>query len=426
MPDRLIVLIFKYFCSSIFFSMEYQQHTLNNGIRIVHYFQPGSVAHCGLLINAGSRDEQDHERGLAHFIEHVFFKGTQKRRAYHILGRLDDVGGELNAYTTKEETCIHASVLIGDYQRAVELIHDIVFHSVFPDKELEKEKEVIVDEINSYKDTPSELIFDEFEELLYPNDPMGYNILGTPEHLQTFTRTHAETFIRNNYHTDQMVFCSAGNIPFRKVVSLCEKYFGAEAPSYRTTPRPRVVPYRVERRTDVKDTHQCHVVMGNVAYDNLNPKRLGLHLLNNILGGPGMNSRLNIILRERNGIAYNVESSYTPCFGTGIFTLYFGTDVENLDRSMSLIHKELVGFCQRPLTTIQLHKAVRQLKGQIMIGAENVENQMLSIGKSMLVYNKVDSLSEVCRKIDQISAADLQEIANEIFDPAQLSMLIYK
>ncbi len=406
--------------------MEYQIHTLNNGIRLVHCFNPGPVAHCGIIINTGSRDEQDHERGLAHFIEHVFFKGTKKRRAYHILGRLDDVGGELNAYTTKEETCIHASFLTGDFQRALELVFDITFHSVFPEKELEKEKEVIVDEINSYKDNPSELIFDEFEELLFPNDPMGYNILGTPEHLQSFTRGHVEEFIRNNYHTDQMVFCSAGNIPFKRVVALCEKYFGSVAANYRQSQRAAVVPYRVERRTVVKDTHQCHVVMGNVAYDYHHPKRLGLHLLNNILGGPGMNSRLNMVLRERNGIAYNVESSYSPCHGTGVFTVYFGTDAENLDRSMGLINKELLKFCQVPLSLVQLHKAVRQFKGQIVIGAESLENQMLSVGKSLLIYNKVDSIEEVCKKIDQISAVDLQEIANEVFDPAKLSMLIYK
>ncbi len=406
--------------------MEYQIHNLYNGIRLVHCPGSGSVAHCGLIVNAGSRDEKDHERGLAHFIEHVFFKGTKKRRAYHILSRLDDVGGELNAYTTKEETCVHASVLVDDFQRAVELIYDIVFHSVFPAKELEKEKEVIIDEINSYKDTPSELIFDEFEELLFPNDTMGYNILGTPEHLQSFTKDDVECFIRNNYHTDQMVFCTAGNIPFKKVVALCAKYFGNIVPNYRTTNRAAVVPYRTERRTIHKDTHQCHVVMGNVAYDNHDHKRLGMHLLNNILGGPGMNSRLNIVLRERNGIAYNVESSYSPCHGTGIFTLYFGTDAENLHRSMTLINKELLNFCLHRLTPIQLHKVTRQFKGQIMIGAENIENQMLSVGKSLLIYNKVDSLAQVCQKIDQISAAELQDIANEIFDPAKLSMLIYK
>jgi predicted Zn-dependent peptidase len=403
-----------------------QRHTLSNGIRIVHREQQGAVAHCGMVINTGSRDEMEHEQGLAHFIEHVLFKGTVKRRAYHVLSCLENVGGELNAYTTKEETCIHASFLVGDYSRALELISDITFNSVFPEKELEKEKEVVIDEINSYKDTPSEMIFDDFEAMIFPNNPMGYNILGTPDHLQSFTRNHIIGFMGKNYHTDQMVFSSVGNIPFRRVVSLCEKYFGSIPANLRTTSRASVVPAIKEIRSQLMDTYQGHVVMGTTAYDHHHPKRLSLYLLNNLLGGPGMNSRLSMALRERNGIAYNVESSYTPFDGTGIFTLYFGTDTVNIDRSLDLVRKELKKLCQVKLSSIQLHRSARQLKGQLVIGDESLENQMLSVGKSILLYDRADSVEELMRKIDAITSDDLLATANEIMNPDNLSLLIYK
>ncbi len=406
--------------------MDFQRHTLSNGIRIVHCHTQGAVAHCGIVINTGSRDERADQQGLAHFIEHVLFKGTSKRKAYHVLSCLENVGGELNAYTTKEETCIHASFLPGDYARAVELIADITFNSVFPEKELEKEKEVIIDEINSYKDTPSEMILDDFEAMLFPNDSMGYNILGTPAHLQSFTRGHILDFIAGNYHTDQIVFSSVGNIPFRRVVALCEKFFGGVNASYRTSGRKLVQPGDRVLRTETMDTYQGHVVMGCKAYDHHHKQRLVLYLLNNMLGGPGMNSRLGLALRERNGIAYNVESSFTPFDGTGIFSIYFGTDNENIDRSLEIINKELKKLCQVPLSTLQLHRVARQLKGQIVIGAESMENQMLSVGKSILLYDKIDTIDDILQKIDCITAADLLDVANEIMQPDKLSMLIYK
>lgn len=406
--------------------MEYQQYTLNNGIKVIHSQAEGLAAHCGLFINVGSRDEYDDERGLAHYIEHVVFKGTKKRRAYHILSRLDDVGGELNAYTTKEETCIHATFLADDFHRTLELIYDIAFNSVFPIKELEKEKEVIIDEINSYKDSPSELIYDEFEELIYPNDPMGYSILGTPEHLQSFTREHILNFINRNYHTDQMVFCIVGDIPFKRAKYLCEKYFGTVATSNSSQTRQSVVAYSPKIRTIDKNTHQSHVVMGDVAYDYHDNRRLGLHLLNNLLGGPGMNSKLNMALRERNGIAYNIESAYNPYQNTGVFSIYFGADTEQTDRAITLINKELKKLCHASLTSIQLYKATRQFKGQLVLSTENGESRMLSMGKSLLVYNKVDSIKEVCKKIDSITSKELQDIANEILNPERMSTLIYK
>ncbi|MBN2743294.1 MAG: insulinase family protein [Marinilabiliaceae bacterium] len=406
--------------------MVIETHLLSNGIRIIHTHHHSPVGNCALIINTGSRDEAPNEHGMAHFIEHVIFKGTQKRKAFHILSRLDDVGGELNAYTTKEETCIYASFLKEDYDRALELIHDITFNSIFPNKELEKEKEVIVDEINSYKDSPSELIFDDFEELIYPNDPMGRNILGTAETLRTFTREDVLRFIANNYHTDQMVICSVGNIAFKRLCNLCERYFGSVKPNLRSQMRREVTPYVPQQKEVKMDTYQSHMIIGNVAYDLNHPKRLGLHLLNNILGGPGSNSRLNMSLREKNGIAYNVESSYSPYFNTGVFTIYFGTDEENLARSMRIINKELNLLRNQTMGSLQLHKAQRQLKGQMTIATENKESLMLSLGKSFLLYDKVDALETIYKKIDAITATDLMEIANDILAPEKLSYLTYR
>ncbi|WP_068471714.1 M16 family metallopeptidase [Saccharicrinis aurantiacus] len=405
--------------------MEFYTHTLENGIRIIHKPEKSEVGYCGMIINAGSRDEEEHEHGMAHFIEHVVFKGTKKRRAYHVLSRLDDVGGELNAYTTKEETCIYATYLKDDYERSMDLIADITFHSIFPEKELIKEKEVIVDEINSYKDSPAELIFDDFEELLYPNHAIGRNILGTPEMLKSFTREDIFTFMKNNYHTDQMVFCSVGSEDFKRVVRLAEKYFGHIQSNPRINKRDSIIKTSPQNITIDKDTYQSHIIIGGTAFDYKHPNRLGLHLLNNLLGGPGMNSRLNMSLREKRGIAYNIESTYTPFYGTGVFSIYLGTDKKNIDKSIRIVHKELADLRNNKLGAMQLHKAKRQLKGQIAISSENKESLMLNIAKSYLLYNKVDSLEYIYEKIDAISASDLMEIANQTFNPDQFSQLVY-
>ncbi len=406
--------------------MEIFTHTLPNGIRIIHHPTKSPVGYCGLIINTGSRDEKDDEHGMAHFIEHVIFKGTKKRKTYHILSRIDDVGGELNAYTAKEETCIYASFLKQDFERALELLHDITFNSTFPAKEIEKEKEVIIDEINSYKDNPSDLIIDDFEELVFKDDPMGRNILGTPETLEKFGRTDIERFMANNYHTDQMVLCSVGEILPSRLFKLASKYFGAVAANLRVNNRPSIIPYTPRRVDKEMDTFQSHIAIGNVAYDLNSSLRPGLLLLNNILGGPGMNSRLNMSLREKNGIAYNIESIYSPYSGTGVFSIYFGTDEENINRSLNIVYRELKKLREKSLGKLQLHNAQRQLKGQITISSENRESLMLSIGKSYLLYNRVDSLEEIYQKIDNITSADLLAIANEIFDESRLSYLIYR
>jgi predicted Zn-dependent peptidase len=423
--------ILAYRCNSLglqfnFFEMEFESITLQNGIRIVHSRTASHVAYCSMMINVGTRDEMDMEHGIAHFIEHVIFKGTKRRKAYHIMSRLEDVGGELNAYTTKEETVVHATFLKEDYHRAVELLFDILFRSTFPEKELKKEKEVVLDEINSYKDSPSELIFDDFEELVYPDHPFGRNILGTKKHLKRFTRNDIINFMERNYNTDQMVFCSMGNIPFKRVIRLAERYFGSIPSNFRKNTRIPIVDSPPIYKEVGKSTYQKHCMVGCRAYDLKHPKRIGMYLLNNILGGPGQNSRLNLALRERSGYAYNVESSYSPYSDTGLFSIYFGTDKANFQKSLDLLYYELNSIRTVKLGVQQLGKAKRQLMGQLAIALENSESLMLNVARSYMFFNTFDGLDDVYSKIESISAMELMDIANEILVPENLSTLIYK
>ncbi len=406
--------------------MDYTSMTLPNGIRLIHASVDSPVAHCGVVINTGSRDENPDEQGMAHFIEHTIFKGTAKRKAYHIISRLEDVGGEMNAYTSKEETAIHASFLCEYYERAIELFSDILIDSTFPERELKKEQEVIIDEINSYNDTPAELIFDEFEELMYEGHPMGRNILGTPELVRSFQSSDIRRFMAANYHTDQMVICSIGNIPARKFFHLAQRYFERLKTSLRHDRRVRFSTYQPKQKMVEKGTFQAHCILGGEAFDVYHPDRLPLVLLNSILGGQSGNSRLNLSLRERNGIAYNLESSYTAYSDTGTLTIYFGTDPENLDRALTLIDREIKLLQHKALGDIQLSKARKQLIGQLAMSQENHEDLMLAIGKSMLVFNKVERLEEIYKRISQISAVQLMEVANRILEPRNLTCLIYK
>jgi predicted Zn-dependent peptidase len=406
--------------------MEYLIHTLENGIRLIHHRIPGKVAHCGLIVNTGSRDEKDQEHGIAHFIEHMLFKGTSRRKAYHILSRLEDVGGELNAYTTKEETAVHASFLREDYQRALDLISDVVFNSVFPDKEIEKEQDVVIEEINSYRDSPSELIFDDFEELIFAGQPIGRSILGTAESVKSFNRKTITGFINENYCTNQMVVCSVGNIPDEKILRLFINYFSGVNAGKQSARSSREWIYRPSTLTKKMDTYQNHCIIGNLAYDLKDERRMNMFLLNNILGGQGLNSRLNMSLREKNGLAYNVESNYNPYCDTGVFSIYFGTDSQLLDKSISVAMSELKKLCTTRLGTIQLSKAKNQIKGYLARGYENYESLMLGLGKSLLVFDRAESPEDLYKKIDQVTAEDILETANDILAPDSLSMLVYK
>ncbi|HET9570420.1 MAG TPA: pitrilysin family protein [Bacteroidales bacterium] len=402
--------------------------SLPNGIRVIHRSCYGSVSCCGFTVNAGTRHERANEAGIAHFTEHLLFKGTQNRRSHHILNRMETVGGELNAYTTKEETFIYSVFLENDYERALELLTDLFFHSTFPAEEIEKERDVILDEIHSYEDSPSELIFDDYEDLLFAHHPIGRKILGTPECLKTFNQDSFEEFYKRNYTTDRIVFFSQSPIPLKKWRKLIEKHLGQIVPGATAMPQfsDKPIPRTGFKEVIEKETHQSHVIYGNRNYEFSHPNRIGMYLLNNILGGPGMNSRLNVSLRERSGLVYSVESNVTSYTDSGLFTIYFGTDPEQTDRCLTLVEKELKKLREQTLTTLQLHAAQKQLFGQMMISSEQKENGTLTMGKSMLYFNKFDSMDEVAAKVMHYTPELLREIANEILDPTSMSMLIYK
>ena len=400
---------------------------LPNGLRFVHRRTLSPVAHCGLHINTGTRDEQLAENGIVHLIEHMFFKGTSKRSAYHINNRLENVGGELNAFTTKEETVLHATVLKSDIEKAIELIADMAFRSTFPEKELVKEKEVIIDEINSYKDNPSELIFDDFDELLFAASPLGRPILGTAESLKNILPDHIKTFTAQHYRTSQMVFSTIGKFSPKRIEQLINKHFGEFENTHANNKLRQLPPaYKIFQVEKERNTFQAHCVMGNRAYSFNDKKRIGLALLTNYLGGPAANSRLNTLLREKHGLVYTIEANYTPYCDCGSATIYFGTDKGNLDQCFDLINKELTLVCTKLFGTAQLHRIKKQLLGQLSISSDNAESQMLSQGKSLTVYNSVETFEQLKAKIDALSAMELQEIANEIFSKDKLSTLIYK
>lgn len=409
--------------------MQYESISLPNGLRIIYIPSISPVSYCGFAVNAGTRDENPHQFGLAHFVEHMLFKGTRKRKSWHILNRMESVGGELNAYTTKEETFIYSISLSEDIERAMELLGDLVFNSQFPETEIEKEKEVVIDEINSYKDNPSELIFDEFENVLFQGNEMGHNILGEEESINNFTASSCHSFVNTYYTPENMIFFFYGKTSKEKINRLALKYFieNSKVKNNFTAKTRQSLPSLPSafRETADKKLYQSHVMLGGISYDYHNKKRLGLYLLNNILGGPGMNSRLNISLREKNGLVYTVESSLSSYSDTGVFSIYFGTDHESISKCLKLTYKELKKLRENQLSSSQFHAVVKQLKGQLGISCDHKENLALNMGKSFLHFKKYDNLQEVYRKIDLLDPQQLMEIANEVFDEKRLSLLIF-
>ena len=406
--------------------MEIKTHQLANGIRIIHHHVVSTVAHCGIMINTGSRDESAPEQGMAHFIEHALFKGTKKRKAFHILSRLEDVGGELNAYTTKEETWYYSSFMNEYYERSIELISDIIFNSTLPPKELEKEKDVIMDEINSYLDSPSEAIFDDYEELVYHGHPIGRNILGIKKTLLNFDSKKAKAYMQKHYNTDEMILSSVGNIDFSKLVRLAEKYLAHIPTNKRKHTRHGINGYETRELRVKKDILQTHCIIGNRAYSAQDSKARTLILLNNLLGGPGMNSRLNLSIREKYGFTYTIESNYTTYCDTGVWGIYFGTDPQTVKKTMKLIFKELKKLREVKLGPVQLQKAKQQLIGQLAIAQENNCNLMQSIAKSYHAFGRVDSIEEMNEKILAITAEEIQEVAQDVFKEDELSTIIYE
>lgn len=402
------------------------EYILPNGIKIIHKHRPGAVAHLALMINTGMRDELTDENGLAHFIEHMLFKGTKKRKAYHVLSCLENVGGELNAYTTKEETCIHASFLKEFYNKAIELISDVAFNSTFPENEVEKEKEVILDEINSYLDNPAEEIYDEFENNLYKGHEMGRNILGTTELVNKYTRNNLCCFLNSNYSTDRMVIATIGDISFEKFKNKVLTHFSDYQRVCTTFHRTRFDLQPTFNIVQERNNHLSHCIMGGLAYHIDSEKKMQMVLLNNILGGPGMNSRLNLNIREKYGFAYTIESQYNAYSDTGNFSVYMGVDPQSLDKAISLVFKELDKLKNNKLGTIQLSNAKNQLIGQLALSCESSLGELLGMTRTAFTKEGIEPIHETIRKIRNLTSCDIIEIANEVFDKNNISLLIYK
>ena len=405
--------------------MEYEVVHLPNGIRVVLQHARTPVSHACMIINAGARDEQLGRYGVAHFIEHLLFKQTERRSTNQILNRLESVGGDLNAYTTKEYTCIHASFLTPYLERTLDLFEDLFFHSVFPEHELEKEKGVIMDEMASYLDSPEESIMDDFEDQIFQGHGLGHNILGTAEDLQTLTKVDIDDFIGQNYNTHEIIIGISGNHSLKKVRSLAEKILGG-IPE-RNEPKERLAPQGIapQRLTHRKPINQTHHVMGGTAYSIHDERKTGLLLLNNLLGGMGMSSRLNLVVREKHGIAYTIESGYTPYSDTGLFHVYFGTDEEKAGKAEKLVRHELKKLRDKKLGVMQLHQAKQKFIGQIALGEENRLNLIIAVAKSLLDYGQVQTLEEVFSKIKAVDENQLLHIANEVFDESNLSSLYF-
>ena len=403
---------------------EFETYILPNGIKGIHRRTKSSIAHCALVINAGTRDERDGEYGLAHFAEHAFFKGTEHRKAYQVNCRLENRGGELNAYTTKEDTTIHATTLRSDFAKAAELIADVAFHSTFPEHELQREREVIIDEINTYKDSPVDMIFDTFEDMIFEGSELGHNILGTKASLARHNSESIKRFIARTHTTDQMVFSTIGNFSLSKVKSVAEQYFGQHVATKREFSRSKPAMVEPFERVVSKHTHQTHCIIGARAYDIHAERRLPLSLLINILGGPSANSRLNVVLREKNGLSYNTEATYTPYNDSGMVAIYFSSDHHNADHCREFIDAELRSLRSTPLTARRLAMIKRQFLAQMAISMENNEGYMLGAGKSYLVHDEIDTLEEVYRKVTAVKAEQIMEVAEEIF--AKTSTLIYQ
>ena len=404
---------------------KYNTHTLPNGLRIIHLPSSSRVVYCGYQIAAGTRNERPGEEGMAHFCEHMTFKGTKKRNALQIINALEGVGGELNAFTNKEDTTFYAAISKEHFAQAVNVLTDIVFYSQYPQQEIDKEVEVICDEIESYNDSPAELIYDEFENILFEGQPLGHNILGNAEQLRTYTTEDALRFVHRYYRPDNAIFFAYGDIDFSR---LCKMLEAPNFPKSPDIPENPATQKASTSKTITRDlgTHQAHVMLGTRAYDIHHPLRIPLYLLNNILGGPGMNARLNLSLRERNGLVYTVESTMVSYSDTGIWSVYFGCDPHDVKKCLRLVRRELDKVMQKPLSATQLKNAKRQLKGQIAIACDNHEQFALDFGKSFLHYGWEKDITHLYESIDKVTAEDIQKVANELFATDKLTTLIFK
>lgn len=410
-------------------NMKYNTATLDNGLRAIHCPSASPVVYCGYEVCAGTRDEKEGEEGMAHFCEHTTFKGTRHRSAMQILNRLESVGGDLNAFTNKEDTVYYSAILKNHFPRAVDLLTDIVFGSTYPQAEIDKEVEVICDEIESYNDSPAELIFDDFENAIFAGHPLGHNILGSADTLRTYTTADALRFTQRYYRPENTVFFVYGDVDFKSVVRQLKRAtsaFPAAQPLIDVTPFITLPPYQPRHIVHDKGTHQAHVMVGNRAYSAHDYHRLPLYLLNNILGGPGMNARLNISLRERNALVYTVESSMVSYSDTGLWCTYFGCDPKDVKKCLRLVRRELDRVMDRPLSESQLKAAKRQIKGQIGVACDNRESFALDFGKAFLHYGWLKDVEKLMADIDNVTAREIQQAALDIFDPDRMTTLIYE
>lgn len=410
--------------------MEYNTATLSNGLRIIHLPSSSPVVYCGFGINAGTRNELEGEEGVAHFCEHTTFKGTERRRAWHIINGLETFGGDINAFTNKEDTVYYSAILKDHTAKAVDLLSDIVFHSLYPQAEIDKEIEVICDEIESYNDSPAELIYDIFENMLFEGHPLGHNVLGEASKLRKYTTETAKAFTSRYYKPENAVFFAYGDVDFRRLVNLLKRatrdLSGSQPVMGLTSTSSTLPPYRMQKRVITKGTHQAHVMIGNRAYSVHDDRRMALYLLNNILGGPAMNARLNMSLRERNGLVYTVESSMTSYSDTGVWCVYFGCDPHDVEKCERLVTKELQRVIDKPLTTTQLNAAKRQIKGQIAVACDNRESFAIDFGRCFLHYGREKDITSLFKRIDALTASQIQKVAQDIFDPELLTRLVIK
>ena len=400
-------------------------YTLANGIRVIHEEVSSPISHLGVIINAGTRDEADNLNGIAHFVEHTLFKGTTHRNSYQLTKRIENAGGELNASTAKEETCFHASFLSPEYRHAFEILADILFHSTFPEKEIIKEKDVVLEEINYYKDTPAELIFDEIEEMAFAGHPLGRNILGSRQSLKRIGRQDILNFVKSRYTADHIVVASVGNLSHSSFLKYCNQYFNQPIAAQCANSRSPFSHYSPTHLVKHKNTTQSHVMLCNTAFSFQEEGRLPLTLLTNLLGGQASSARLNVSIRERRGLAYTVEANYSPFTDSGLFTVYIGCDKDEVERCIDLTYKELQKLCTQKLGTIQLHTAQKQFIGQLAITNEAKLNEMLAIGRSALYFNEVETIERSFQKVESITAEQILEAANQVFVPDHFSSLIY-
>lgn len=415
------------FVGPFFDMMKYNIATLDNGLRIIHLPNTSKIAYCGYQIKAGTRNEKPGDEGLAHFCEHVTFKGTQTHTSTAIINKLESVGGDLNAFTNKEDTVFYSAIPVEHFAKAVDVLSDIVFYSIFPQAEIDKEVEVICDEIESYNDSPAELIYDEFENLVFKGHPLGHNILGSADRVRSFATADAMRFTQQYYRPDNAIFFVYGNIDFKRLVKTLEKLTPKQQQESLADEAQMVANGRLPELTILNhDTHQAHVMIGNRAYSATHPLRIPLYLLNNMLGGPGMNARLNVILRERRGLVYSVESSMV-CYGdTGLWAVYFGCDPHDVNRCVRLVKGEFKRLMEKPLSEKTLAAAKKQIKGQLAVACDNNENFAIDFGKSFLHFGDEKDIEKLYQKIDAVTAEQIQQVAKEIFDKDSLATLVIK